>query len=575
MNDYTAHYTRFLSSDRLSKSEKEELNEIRNNENEIKARFSSLLSFGTGGLRGVMKTGMNAMNVHTVAHATQALADLVLKSNASSRGVVIAHDSRNHSRLFAETAASVLIANGIKTYLFDSLRPTPELSFAVRELGCIAGINITASHNPKEYNGYKAYWEDGAQLSPEQADVVAKRMQELDIFDDVKQIPFDDAKKNGAVTMLGEEFDERYLSAVLAQRVNPETLTATKDFKVVYTPLHGAGTRLVPEALRRAGLSELYVVREQEIPDGNFPTTPKPNPEYAQVFEPGIALANCVGSDLIIATDPDADRVGVMARTESGDFRTITGNQMGGLLLDYIITAYKKSGGLPPSPYAVKTIVSTELATRICEKNGIKIHNVLTGFKFIGEVIKNYEASGNGTYLLGFEESYGYLKGTYARDKDAVSTALLITEMAAYHKKNDMTLIDALDELYEHYGYSFEKTEELQLVGYNGAEQINALMGALRNTPPQSFAGGRVISIGDYEKELFTDTRTGATTPTGLPKSNVLYFKTEQGDVVVVRPSGTEPKIKFYYLLAGDSADVCQKKLDAAKAVIAEYTEKL
>ena len=575
MNSYINHYNRFLSSDRLSESEKAELRAIASNEDEIKARFSSFLSFGTGGLRGIMKTGMNAMNVHTVAHATQALAELVLESESASRGVVIAHDSRNNSRLFAETAASVLIANGIVTYMFDALRPTPELSFAVRKLGCIAGINVTASHNPKEYNGYKAYWEDGAQLSLEQADTVARKMQGLDIFDDVKRIPYETCEKNGTVRLLGAEFDEAYLEAVLAQRVNPVVLSNAKGFKVVYTPLHGAGTRLVPEVLRRAGLSELHIVPEQEMPDGNFPTTPKPNPEYAQVFEPGMVIANRVGSDLLIATDPDADRVGVMARTASGDFRTITGNQMGCLLLDYIITAYKKNGGLPNDPYAVKTIVSTELATRICEENGVTIHNVLTGFKFIGEVIKNYEESGKGTYLLGFEESYGYLKGTYARDKDAVSTSLLICEMAAYYKESGMTLIDALEALYKRYGYSFEKTEELALTGYNGAEQITSLMSALRNDPPKEFAGSRVSSIGDYALEIFTDTATGKTTPTGLPKSNVLYFKTECGDVVVVRPSGTEPKIKFYYLLGGDSAAVCEEKLALCKAVIAAYTDKL
>lgn len=575
MKSYKDQYIRFLSSDRISEEEKAELRAIEDNENEIKARFSSFLSFGTGGLRGIMKAGMNAINVHTVAHATQALSALVLDSNAASRGVVIAHDSRNNSRLFAETASSVLAANGIVTYLFDTLRPTPELSFAVRELNCIAGINITASHNPKEYNGYKAYWEDGAQLSPEQADVVARKMQELDIFDDVKRLPYQECVKNGAVKLLGTEFDEKYLSAVLLQRVNPSVLAKAKGFKVVYTPLHGAGTRLVPETLRRAGLSELYVVPEQEMPDGNFPTTPKPNPEYAQVFEPGMVIANRIGSDLLVATDPDADRVGVMARTSSGEFRTITGNQMACLLLDYIITAYKKNGGLPSDPYAVKTIVSTELASRICKANGVTLHNVLTGFKFIGEVIKNYEKSGKGSFLLGFEESYGYLKGTYARDKDAVSTSLLICEMAAYYKESGMTLIDALDALYERYGYSFEKTEELALTGYNGSEQINTLMSALRNDPPSAFAESRVVSIGDYAAEVFTDTATGEQTPTGLPKSNVLYFKTECGDVVVVRPSGTEPKIKFYYLLGGDSSAICEAKLAECKAVIARYTAKL
>ena len=573
MNSYTDQYHTWLTSSVLTEEEKAELRSISADEAEIISRFSSFLSFGTGGLRGIMKVGMNAMNVHTVAHATQALSALVLLENAEDRGVVVAHDSRNNSRAFAETAACVLAANGIKTYLFDALRPTPELSFAVRELGCIAGINVTASHNPKEYNGYKAYWEDGAQLTLEQANVVSEKMQETDIFADVKLIPYAEALTDGKITLLDKSFDERYLEAVLAQRINPSVLPAAEDFKVVYTPLHGAGTRLVPEALRRAGLKELYIVPEQEAPDGNFPTTPKPNPEYAQVFGFGEAIANRVGSDLLLATDPDADRVGVMARAADGAFRTISGNQMGILLLDYIITAYEENGGLPSDPYAVKTIVSTELASKICAAHGVKLHNVLTGFKFIGEVIKNYEAAGYGNYLLGFEESYGYLKGTYARDKDAVSTSLLICEMAAYYKTKGMTLIDALDALYAKYGYSFEKTDELQLAGHNGPEQIRALMSALRDTPPTAFAGSPVISIGDYSKEIFTDTRTGEETPTNLPKSNVLYFKTECGDVVVVRPSGTEPKIKFYYLLGGASAAECEEKLAECKKIIAEYTK--
>ena len=575
MNSYALAYQEWLNSEHLSDAEKAELAAISENEGEIRSRFSSFLAFGTGGLRGIMKTGMNAMNVHTVAHTTEALAALVLAEKAADRGVVIAHDSRNNSRRFAETAASVLVANGIKTYLFDALRPTPELSYAVRALNCIAGINITASHNPKEYNGYKAYWEDGAQLPPEQANVVSAKMQEIDIFRDVKHLPFAECLKNPLLTILDHTFDESYLNAILQQLIDPSILKEASDFKVVYTPLHGAGTRLVPEALRRAGLTELYVVPEQEAPDGDFPTTPKPNPEYPQVFALGEAIANRIGSDLLLATDPDADRVGVMARTATGEFRAITGNQMGVLLLDYIITAYEKNGGLPSDPYAVKTIVSTELATKICQSHGVTLHNVLTGFKFIGEVIKNYEEKGYGNYLLGFEESYGYLKGTYARDKDAVSTSLLICEMAAYYKKSDMTLIDALDALYERYGYSFEKTEELALSGLDGTAQITTLMTALRNDPPAEFAGSPVVMIGDYMEERFTDTRTGEKTPTGLPKSNVLYFKTEDNDVVVVRPSGTEPKIKFYYLLNGASNEVCLSKQERAKAVIARYTASL
>ena len=575
MLTFEENYRTWLTSPALSAEEKAELNGIEADTDELKSRFSSYLSFGTAGLRGTMKTGMNAMNVHTVAHTTQALAELILSQNAADRGVAIAYDSRNNSRSFAETAASVLAANRVKVYLFDDLRPTPELSFAVRQLSCIAGINITASHNPKEYNGYKAYWEDGAQLAPEQASVVAEKMQEIDIFGGVKTLPFDKALASGYVTMLDKAFDEQYLETILKERVNPETLASADDLKVVYTPLHGAGTRLVPEVLRRAGLKHLYIVPEQEIPDGNFPTTPKPNPEYPQVFGLGEAIANRVGSDLLLATDPDADRVGVMARTPAGDFKAISGNQMGVLLLEYIITAYEQSGGLPAHAYAVKTIVSTELATTVCARHGVKLHNVLTGFKFIGEVIKNYEEQGYGTYLLGFEESYGYLKGSYARDKDAVSTSMLICEMAAFYKKQGMTLIDALTALYEKYGYSFEKTEELYISGHDGSVKMAKLLDLLRADPPKEFAGSPVVSVGDYLKEIFTDMRTGETTPTGLPKSNVLYYKTEDGDVIVVRPSGTEPKVKFYYLLSGDNAEACNEKLTKCRAVIEAYSASL
>ena len=575
MHTFDTNYRTWLTSPALSAEEKAELQAIENDPDEVKSRFSSYLSFGTAGLRGTMKTGMNAMNVHTVAHTTQALAELILSQNAASRGVAIAYDSRNNSRSFAETAASVLAANRVRVYLFDDLRPTPELSFAVRQLSCIAGINITASHNPKEYNGYKAYWEDGAQLAPEQASVVAAKMLEIDIFSGVKKLPFDEALSSGYVTLLDKTFDEQYLETILKERVNPETLASADDLKVVYTPLHGAGTRLVPEVLRRAGLKHLYIVPEQEIPDGNFPTTPKPNPEYPQVFGLGEAIANRVGSDLLLATDPDADRVGVMARTPAGDFKAISGNQMGVLLLEYIITAYEQNGGLPAHAYAVKTIVSTELATTVCARHGVKLHNVLTGFKFIGEVIKNYEEQGYGTYLLGFEESYGYLKGSYARDKDAVSTSMLICEMAAFYKKQGMTLIDALTALYEKYGYSFEKTEELYISGHDGSVKMAKLLDLLRADPPKDFAGSPVVSVGDYQKEIFTDMRTGETTPTGLPKSNVLYYKTADGDVIVVRPSGTEPKVKFYYLLSGDNADACNEKLVKCRAVIEAYSASL
>lgn len=565
MENYQKDYQRWLSSEALTEEERAELRSIANDENEIKERFAKGLSFGTAGLRGAMKVGRNAMNVHTVAHATQGLAELILAEGRAADGVAVAYDCRNNSAEFARTAARVLAANGIKVYLFDALRPTPELSFALRDLHCVAGINITASHNPKQYNGYKAYWEDGAQLPPEHADTVAARIAGLDIFDDVKTCDFSEAVAAGTITMIGGSIDEKYLAAVAAQAVDPQAVQrVTDELKIVYTPLHGTGHRLVPEIMRRVGLKHLYTVEEQMTIDGDFPTVAKPNPEYPEVFALGIELANEVGSDLIVATDPDADRVGVMTRTKNGEFKTITGNQMGALLLDYIITAYRETDTMPPHPYAVKSIVSTELATKVCEANGVKMHNVLTGFKFIGEVIKNYEASGDGSFLFGFEESYGYLKGTYARDKDAVVTSMLICEMTAHYRAKGMTLSDALEALWTRYGYCYETNAEVYMEGLDGAARMAALMDSLRRETPKEFGGEAVRMVGDYLAGIFTE--DGKTRPTGLPSSNVLYYALQNGDVIVVRPSGTEPKIKFYYLLSAESEA-------AAKAACARYRE--
>ena len=569
MEQYMKNYLRWLESDKLTDDEKAELASIRDDDGEIRLRFTSYLSFGTAGLRGIMKTGMNAMNVHTVAYATQGLANLIIKEGRAADGVAIAYDSRNNSALFAKTSAQVLAAAGIKSYLFDDLRPTPELSFALREYGCVAGINITASHNPKQYNGYKAYWEDGAQLPPEHADTVSAEMEALDIFADVTLADFDKALADGMIVMLGTETDEKYLAQVVAQAVNPDAVKAVADdLAIVYTPLHGTGHKLVPEVMKRIGLKNLYTVPEQMIIDGNFPTVPKPNPEYPQVFELGIEIANRVGSDLIVATDPDADRVGVMTRTADGSFMTITGNQMGALLLDYILTAYEETDSMPDHPYAVKTIVSTELAAAICAAHNVTMHNVLTGFKFIGEVIKNYEAKGYGSFILGFEESYGYLKGTYARDKDAVVASMLICEMTAYYKAKGMTLGDALQGLYARYGYCYETNVEIYMEGLDGAARMAAMMDTLRNDPPTVFGGVDVELFGDYKTETFTELATGKKIPTGLPKSNVLYFKLTNGDVIVVRPSGTEPKIKFYFLLLGKDKDEVLAKLEGYKKTL-------
>lgn len=569
MSNYLENYERWLASPCLLEEERAELLAIRDNDDEIRQRFSCYLSFGTAGLRGTMKVGMNAMNVHTVAYATQGLASLILKEGRADDGVAIAYDSRYHSEEFARTAACVLAEAGIRAYLFDALRPTPELSFAVRELGCVAGINITASHNPKAYNGYKAYWEDGAQLPPEHADTVAASMQALDIFNDVHMADYHTALADGRIILLGTEMDEKYLSAVLAQAINPTAVkVVADDLAIVYSPLHGTGHKLIPEVLRRLGLKKLYTVNEQMVIDGGFPTVAKPNPEYPEVFELGVKIADRVGSDLIIATDPDADRVGVMTRKKDGSFITISGNQMGALLIDYIISAYEQTGSMPPEPYAVKTIVTSEMAAKICAAHGVKMYNVLTGFKFIGEVIKKHEAQGHGSYLFGFEESYGYLKGSYARDKDAVVATMLIVEMTAYYKAKGMTLADALDALFERYGYSYETNVEIYMDGLDGAAKMSALMDALRNEPPASFGGVNVIELRDYKTGVITDLVTETTSPTGLPTSNVLYYKLVNGDVIVARPSGTEPKIKFYYLLEGKDRDDCETKCKAYQATL-------
>ncbi len=571
MSEYLKEFNRWLENKALDACMREELLKMKDDEKEIKQWFSSSLSFGTAGLRGVMTAGLNAMNIYTVRQATQGLSDYINEEGKCDRGVVIAYDSRNNSELFAKISAEVLAANGIKTYIFESLRPTPVLSFALRELKCIAGINITASHNPSKYNGYKAYWEDGAQLGPDQAKAVSSYINKTDIFDGVKYVDFDAAVKDGKITVIGREIDEKYLKCVKEQAVSPELFdSVSESLKIVYTPLHGTGRTLVPEILRQCGLKHLYTVDCQMEPNGNFPGTPNPNPEFPEVFEEGIKIAEKVKSDLIIATDPDADRVGIMARAKDGSFKCLTGNQVGSLLLDYIITAYEEKGIVPESPYAVKTIVSTELATKICNEHGVKIHNVLTGFKFIGEVIKNYEEKGYGSFILGFEESYGYLKGTYARDKDAVVASMLLCEMAAYYMQKGMTLYDALLGLYEKYGYYFEGVQNIYMEGLDGKEKMDNLMESLRNNPPKKIGGKKVVSVRDYKTGIIKNTETGETESTGLPSSNVLYYVNESGDVVVVRPSGTEPKLKLYFLVNGKTAEDADKALDGCRSTMKE-----
>lgn len=557
MIEYLSRFRAWAESDKTDAGTKAELKSIEDDEDEIKERFSSYLEFGTAGLRGRMVAGTNAMNVYTVMHTTQGFADYI-NQNTARPSVAIAYDSRHNSELFARCAASVLAANGISVYIFDELHPTPVLSFAIRFLGTTAGINITASHNPKQDNGYKAYWSDGAQLSVEQAKAVSGHIAARDIFNDVKSCDYGEAQKSGLISVVGAELDEAFMDAVMAQRVNPDIFTgAGDDFKVVYTPLYGTGRRIVPEVLRRCGLRKLFTVSEQMTPDGSFPKLEKPNPEYPEVFSQGIKLADEIKSDLVIANDPDCDRTGVMSRNRDGGFTAITGNQMGALLLDYIITALKERGTLPADAYAIKTIVTTELVTKICAENNIKLYNVLTGFKFIGEIITRCEDEKTGTFLFGFEESYGFMKGTYARDKDGVVTAMLICEMAAYYRQKGMTLTDALEQLYKRYGYFSELTGENYFRGLDGKDRMDAMMTSLRNNAPRNIGGMTVIKIRDYLTGIITD-RTGGTSPTCLPKSNVLYFELDGGNAVVIRPSGTEPKIKLYYLMNG--ADLAEAK---------------
>lgn len=574
MKAYNQEFERWLASETITDSEREELKSISADEEAKELRFGAPMSFGTAGLRSTMYMGIGCMNIYTVAQTTRGIAALVHKEGGASRGVAIAYDSRNNSREFARISARVLAGAGINVYIFDDLRPTPELSFAVRECNALAGINITASHNPKEYNGYKAYWEDGAQLAPEQANIVASEMVKFDPLDMSGLADFDEAVSDGVITVLGQEFDEKYLAAVIATAINPNAVQeVADDLKVVYTPLHGAGRVLVPEVFRRVGLKHLYLVESQMQADGNFPTVKKPNPEYPDVFTEGIAIANSVGSDLVIATDPDSDRVGVMTRTKDGSFTTITGNQMGALLLDYAIDARRRMGRLEGA-FCVKSIVSTDMAYKIAETNGVKLHDVLTGFKFIGEVIKNYEKQGKADrFVLGFEESYGYLLGSYARDKDAVEASMMILEMTAYYKRRGMTLSDALEALYERYGYYKEGVIDIYMEGLDGIERRKRIMQSLRDAAPESLGGVKVRTVGDYKTGIVRCVTSGKETTTGQPSSDVLYYTLENDDKVIVRPSGTEPKIKIYILAHDEDLATLDKKIEAYSIDAKRITE--
>ncbi len=566
MEEYMRRYLEWLNSDKVDENTKAELRALEGNNEEIEMRFGSYMEFGTGGLRSKMGAGCGMMNIYTVAQSTEGVARVIesLGDDAKKRGVMIGCDSRNNSSLFARRCAEVLTAHGIKCYLFDELRPTPMLSAGVRYFGCIAGINITASHNPSIYNGYKLYWDDGAQPTEDMANYVSSFIHATDIFEGV---PTRDKCDESLITMVGAEFDEIFMNKVIGEQVYPDVIgRAADELQVVYTPLCGAGYRIVPEVLRRIGVKHLSTVECQMTPNGDFPGLAKPNPEYPAAFTEGIKVAAEVKSDLIIANDPDCDRVGVMACDKNGEFKCISGNQMGSLLLDYIFSALEEQGKMPEDGYAIKTIVTSEMATRICEVHGVDLYNVLTGFKFIAEVIKQHEADGKGTYLLGYEESYGYMKGSYSRDKDGVVATMLICEMAAYYSLKGMTLIDAIDALYEKYGYYMENSTEIYMEGLDGKEKIAAIMNGLREKEPKEIAGSPIVNIRDYLAETSKDLITGKIEGTNLPKSNVMYYKTASGNVVVARPSGTEPKIKFYILANGKDESEASENLVSCKA---------
>ena len=564
--DFLQQYEKWLGFDGLEKELRDELLAIKNDEKEIKERFYTPLSFGTAGLRGIIRAGINGMNIYTVAQATQGLAVLVNKENKACDGVIIASDTRIKSDEFVKVCAEVLAANGIKTFVFDAPRPTPELSYALREMKAAAGINITASHNPKQYNGYKAYWSDGAQISPEQAVIVSDAINSVDIFTGVKRMDFDEGVKAGLITIIGKEIDEKYMDVVLKHRINPDAIPAVADdFKVVYTPFHGTGAVLVPEVLKRAGIKHLFTVAEQMIPDGNFPTVKSPNPEDKEGFAIGIEIAKKEGCDLIVGTDPDADRTGVILRTSDGEFIPLTGNQIGVMLISYIIEARKLTGNLPKNACVIKSIVSTPLADAVCEANGVKLMEVLTGFKFIGEKMTEFEETKEYTYIFGFEESYGYLCGGYARDKDAVSASMLIVEMAAFYAKQGKTLYDVLCSIFEKYGYYVEGVQNLAFPGVDGADKMKALMQGLRDNAPTVVGGKKIVSFSDYKASVKKNA-DGTQEEIKLPKSDVLLFVTECGDKIFVRPSGTEPKVKLYYLANDKTKDAVDKKIAAYTA---------
>lgn len=569
---YKDIYNEWLANPCFDGETKAELKTISDNEKEIEERFYKDLEFGTAGLRGIIGAGINRMNIYTVRRATQGLANYILKASEGKRSVAIAYDSRHMSPEFADEAALCLAANGIKAYVFESLRPTPELSFAVRELDCIAGINITASHNPADYNGYKVYWEDGAQITPPHDKGIMDEVKAISDFSTLKTMDKSDAQTAGLYVQIGADVDDAYMEQLKKQVKRPECIKEqSRGIKIVYTPLHGTGNIPVRRILKELGFENVYVVKEQETPDGDFPTVSYPNPEAKEAFALALALAQEKDADLVLATDPDADRLGVYVKdSKSGEYIPLTGNMSGCLLAEYEISQMAELGTLPQDGALIKTIVTTNMADVIAKNYNARLIEVLTGFKYIGQQILEFEQSGKGSYLFGFEESYGCLIGTHARDKDAIVATMALCEAAAYYKTKGMTMWDAMIAMYEKYGYYLDGIQAITLSGKEGIEKIGMILEELRANPLAEIGGYKVISQRDYLADVIKNIETGDVSPTGLPKSNVLYYDLEDGAWLCVRPSGTEPKIKFYYGVKGVSLEDAQNKESALGARVVE-----
>lgn len=570
--EYRESYEMWLNNPYFDEATKKELQNIAGDEQEIKERFYKELEFGTAGLRGVIGAGTNRMNIYTVRKATQGLANYIKKNQGENKGVAIAYDSRRMSPEFADEAALCLAANGIKAYVFESLRPTPELSYAVRSLGCIAGINITASHNPPEYNGYKVYWEDGAQITPPHDKGIMDEVKAVTDYNTVKTMDRETAKEAGLYQVIGQEVDDGYIAELEKQVIHQDSINAVgRDLKIVYSPLHGTGNIPARRILKELGFTNVYVVKEQELPDGEFPTVSYPNPEAKEAFELGLKLAREVDADLVLATDPDADRLGVYVKdTKSGEYKVLTGNMSGCLLADYEIGQRKAMYGLPEDGYLIKTIVTSNLADAIAKGYNIGLIEVLTGFKYIGQQILKFETTGKGNYLFGFEESYGCLIGTHARDKDAIVATMALCEAAAYYRTQGKTLWDAMVDMYDKYGYYKDDIQSITLKGIEGLQKIQEILDTLRKNPPTEIGGYKVVKARDYQADTIKDIATGEVTATGLPSSNVLYYDLTDDAWLCVRPSGTEPKVKFYYGIKGRSLeDADEKSAKLGKEVLA------